>query len=62
MSTAQPAFAFEIRKSATERRRFAIDRIHSIGTLADMDGSQRWRARDALLRLVEDVPATLATS
>jgi V8-like Glu-specific endopeptidase len=59
--TAEPAFAFEIRKSATERRRFAVDRIHSIGTLADMDGSQRWRARDiALLRLTEDVPAALA--
>ncbi len=61
VSTAQPAFAFEIRKSATERRRFAVDRIHSIGTLADMDGSQRWRKRDiALMRLTEDVPAALA--
>lgn len=61
VSTAQPAFAFEIRKSATEKRRFAVDRIHSIGTLADMDGSQRWRDKDiALLRLTEDVPATLA--
>jgi V8-like Glu-specific endopeptidase len=61
VSAAQPAFAFEIRKSATEKRRFAVDRIHSIGTLADMDGSQRWRARDiALMRLTEDVPDSLA--
>jgi hypothetical protein len=61
VSAAAPAFAFEIRTSATVRRRFAVDRVHSIGTLADMDGSQRWRARDiALMRLTEDVPSTLA--
>ena len=61
VNAATPAFGFEIRTSATVRRRFAVDRIHSIGTLADMDGSQHWRARDiALMRLTEDVPATLA--
>jgi hypothetical protein len=61
VSAAQPAFGFEIRSSATVRRRFTVDRITSIGTQADMDGSQRWRARDiSLMRLTEDVPSALA--
>lgn len=60
-SAAQPGFVFEIRKSETERHRFAVDRIHSITKMEDLDGSQRWRALDiALVRLAEDVPATVA--
>lgn len=61
VSAAQPGFAFEIRKSETERHRYAADRVHSITTLAELDGSQRWRAHDiALVRLTEDVPASIA--
>lgn len=61
VSAAAPAFAFEIRTSATVRRRFAVDRISTIGTQAEIAASQSWRTRDiALMRLTEDVPSTLA--
>jgi hypothetical protein len=61
VSAAQPAFAFEIRKSATERHRYAVKRIHSITTGDQLDGTQHWRAFDiALLQLSEDVPAAVA--
>lgn len=61
VSAAAPAYHFVIKKSATERHDFKIDRLHAVTTLADMDGSNRWRARDiALLRLTTDVPASVA--
>ena len=63
VSGAAPAYHFVIKKSArgSERYDFKIDRLHAIATLADMNGSSSWRARDiALLRLTTDVPATVA--
>jgi hypothetical protein len=61
VSTAQPGYSFEIRKSATESFRYAVDRVHSIASASDFDGTQRWRTRDiALVRLTESVPADVA--
>jgi len=60
-TAAQPAYAFEIRRVAGDRQRFAVDRIHSFLTPADFDGTQRWRTKDiALVRLASDVPASIA--
>jgi hypothetical protein len=61
VSAAAPIYRFVIKRSATERFEFKIDRLHAIGTLADMDGTNRWRQRDiALLRLTTDVPSSVA--
>jgi hypothetical protein len=58
---ATPGYAFEIHKGPGDRQRFAVDRVHSFLAPEHFDGSQRWRAHDiAVLRLVEDVPASLA--
>src|SRR5205085_10757287 len=48
--------------SDTERYRYKVDRANAIAQPADFDGSQKWRAKDILLlRLVEDVPSSIAT-
>lgn len=61
VSKAHPGFAFEIRTNETTRRRFAVDRLYAFTEGSELDGSQRWRVNDiALLRLTEDVPASLA--
>ncbi len=63
VSAAAPAYRFVIKTGAlpSERHEFKIDRLHAITTLADMDGTNSWRARDiALLRLTTDVLATVA--
>jgi hypothetical protein len=61
VATAQPAFTFEIRRSATEVYRYAVDRLTTLTVASDLDGSNDWRSRDiALLRLTTDVPASVA--
>lgn len=68
VSTAEPAWVFDItaRVSTTNasdrvNHRFKVARAHALPVAADFDGTQRWRAKDiALLRLAEDVPASLA--
>ena len=56
------SYSFEIRTSATNMVRFAIDRAYSVPVAADFaGGAQDWREKDiALLRLTTDVPETLA--
>lgn len=57
----QTGYSFVIHTSATEKQRFAIDRVYSLPVAADFDGTQRWRDKDiALLRLTTPVPARLA--
>lgn len=63
VSTFEPGYVFEIRKSATEKHRFKIVRAESIAQPADFeDGTQNWRLKDILLlKLEKDVPAEVAT-
>lgn len=61
VTASEPGYFFEIRKSATERHRYEVDRAQSIAQPADFDGTQKWRAKDILLlRLAEDVPEEIA--
>jgi V8-like Glu-specific endopeptidase len=62
VSTFEPGYGFEIRKSATERHRFEVVRAESIAQPADFDGTQNWRLKDILLlKLETNVPAEIAT-
>jgi V8-like Glu-specific endopeptidase len=62
VSSFEPGYVFEIRKSATDRHRFKVVRAESIAQPADFDGSQNWRAKDILLlKLETNVPAEIAT-
>ena len=63
VTASEPAYAFEIRKSATESHKFKVVRAESIAQPADFqDGTQNWRNKDILmLKLEKNVPADVAT-
>ncbi|MBX3264525.1 MAG: S1 family peptidase [Labilithrix sp.] len=70
VSTAEPAWVFDVTARAASAggaaadrvtHRFKVARIHALPVASDFDGTQRWRRKDiALLRLADDVPASVA--
>lgn len=63
VTASDPGYAFEIRKSETEKYKYKVVRAESIAQPADFqDGTQSWRSKDILmLKLETNVPADVAT-